>query len=314
MQDVFVDDDKYEDADVNDTILGSELRPVFFQHGDHILSSRYSDCLMFLFLAPIDKLSVNKKAKIVPALSEAERRRGRRAKSVKDCVGREHRCWKEYTAADLRGRACIHCGTGAPLEVAASQRILRSCCGPVLNICVHQLQRCFLRKIRVQRQVVQRHKFYFKMMFALLARYIFAENCAQTGLFNDVEYSIYKVKTCHLSATGISLTMHSLRKDWHTWLIESFDNLRLDGIVYLRTKPETCLERLKKRARSEEGGIPLEYLQEVEGCCGIRREIGFVMSARKVANTPILVLECDRDMSKHPEMEVEKHERAIERS
>jgi len=118
-------------------------------------------------------------------------------------------------------------------------------------------------------------------------RYIFAENCAQTGIFNDVEYSIYK--------------------DWHTWLIESFDNLQLDGIVYLRTKPETCLERLKKRARSEEGGIPLEYLQQIHA----RHEIWLkdadpeFVPAPQVAKTPILVLECDRDMCKHPEMEGE---------
>lgn len=73
-------------------------------------------------------------------------------------------------------------------------------------------------------------------------RYIFAENCAATGLFNSVEWNIYK--------------------DWHTWLLDTFENLQLDGIIYLRTKPETCMQRCRKRSRSEEGGIPLEYLTQ----------------------------------------------------
>ena len=36
-----------------------------------------------------------------------------------------------------------------------------------------------------------------------------------------------------------------------------------DVIVYLRAEPEVCLERIKARARSAEGGIPLDYLRRL---------------------------------------------------
>jgi len=118
-------------------------------------------------------------------------------------------------------------------------------------------------------------------------RYIFAENCAETQLFNPVEWSIYQ--------------------DWHTWLLNTFENLQLDGIIYLRTKPDTCLTRCRKRSRSEEGGIPIEYLTQIHERHErwlLERPADFV-PAPQVKDTPILVLECDRDFAEHPELEEE---------
>lgn len=34
-----------------------------------------------------------------------------------------------------------------------------------------------------------------------------------------------------------------------------------NGFIYLRAEPETCHRRMQRRNRSEEGGVPLEYLQ-----------------------------------------------------
>ena len=33
--------------------------------------------------------------------------------------------------------------------------------------------------------------------------------------------------------------------------------------MYIRTDPEVCLERLRRRARSEEAGVPLSYLKSL---------------------------------------------------
>lgn len=33
-----------------------------------------------------------------------------------------------------------------------------------------------------------------------------------------------------------------------------------DGFIYLRAKPDTCFNRLKKRGRSEETGVDMDYL------------------------------------------------------
>ncbi|GLC35670.1 hypothetical protein PLESTB_000004300 [Pleodorina starrii] len=48
---------------------------------------------------------------------------------------------------------------------------------------------------------------------------------------------------------------------WFGPLLASLPTLVPNGLIYLRASPETCMARLKKRARSEEGGIPLQYLQ-----------------------------------------------------
>jgi deoxyadenosine/deoxycytidine kinase len=37
-----------------------------------------------------------------------------------------------------------------------------------------------------------------------------------------------------------------------------------DVILYLRTPAEVCLQRIKTRGRTEETGIPLDYLSQLE--------------------------------------------------
>ena len=36
-----------------------------------------------------------------------------------------------------------------------------------------------------------------------------------------------------------------------------------DGFIYLRAAPSTCLARLKRRARGEEGGVSPDYLESL---------------------------------------------------
>ena len=75
-------------------------------------------------------------------------------------------------------------------------------------------------------------------------RYIFAENCHRTGLISSAEYQLY----CGL--------WDFLVADYH---------VQPDLILYLRTPADVCLERIKARDRSEESGITLEYLLQLEG-------------------------------------------------
>jgi len=113
-------------------------------------------------------------------------------------------------------------------------------------------------------------------------RYCFASNCYDSGIFNDVEWHTY----C----------------DWHTWLLESFADLRLDGMIYLRTKPKTCFERLKRRARPEEKSIPLEYLNSIHNkheawlCAKVHRD----PVAQSVAGIPLLIIDTDDEFERDP--------------
>ena len=49
---------------------------------------------------------------------------------------------------------------------------------------------------------------------------------------------------------------------WYDWLNSNI-GLPLDLIVYLRTSPEVACERLRKRGRKEEAGVPLEFLEVI---------------------------------------------------
>lgn len=103
-------------------------------------------------------------------------------------------------------------------------------------------------------------------------KHIFATNCWRSGLFNEVEWSIY----C----------------EWQRWILARFDaGTGIHGLVYLRTRPETCLARLQKRGRKEEDTIPLQYLQELHE----RHEEWLIEQTVAERMPPVLVLDCDSD-------------------
>lgn len=73
-------------------------------------------------------------------------------------------------------------------------------------------------------------------------RYCFARNCYQSGKMTKLEYDIY----CK----------------WNEWLSEQF-KLRPQGYIYLRCDPQVNVERIRKRSREGECGIPVEYLTQL---------------------------------------------------
>ncbi|XP_032127926.1 deoxyguanosine kinase, mitochondrial isoform X2 [Sapajus apella] len=75
-------------------------------------------------------------------------------------------------------------------------------------------------------------------------RYIFAKNLFENGSLSDIEWHIYQ--------------------DWHSFLLREFaSRLTLHGFIYLQATPQVCLKRLYQRAREEEKGIELAYLEQL---------------------------------------------------
>ncbi|KAJ8380250.1 hypothetical protein SKAU_G00010280 [Synaphobranchus kaupii] len=75
-------------------------------------------------------------------------------------------------------------------------------------------------------------------------RYIFALNMFELGCISPTEWAVYQ--------------------NWHSFLLEQFGwSLQLEGIIYLRAPPETCMDRLRKRGREEERGVELAYLEKL---------------------------------------------------
>lgn len=73
-------------------------------------------------------------------------------------------------------------------------------------------------------------------------RYVFGKSCIDSNKMNVLETNCYHF--------------------WFNWLEDKFWK-KPDGIIYLRTSPEKCMERMKERARNEESSVSLEYLKEL---------------------------------------------------
>ncbi|KFU94385.1 hypothetical protein M959_11397, partial [Chaetura pelagica] len=108
-------------------------------------------------------------------------------------------------------------------------------------------------------------------------RYVFAKNLFEVGHLQPLEWAIYQ--------------------DWHSFLLQQLGpRATLQGFLYLRAEPQTCLERLRRRARSEESGIQLGYLQQLHSqhdqwLLEKTTEIHFP----DMKNVPVLVLDVDKD-------------------
>ncbi|XP_040135050.1 thymidine kinase 2, mitochondrial isoform X1 [Ictidomys tridecemlineatus] len=109
------------------------------------------------------------------------------------------------------------------------------------------------------------------------ARYIFVENLYRSGKMPEVDYVILS--------------------EWFDWIVRNID-VSIDLIVYLRTTPETCYERLKKRCRQEEKVIPLEYLSALHQLY----EEWLITGSLFPAAAPVLVIEADHNMEKMLEL------------
>uniref|UniRef100_A0A8C0KMP7 Deoxyguanosine kinase n=1 Tax=Canis lupus dingo TaxID=286419 RepID=A0A8C0KMP7_CANLU len=122
-------------------------------------------------------------------------------------------------------------------------------------------------------------------------RYIFAKNLFENGSISDIEWHIYQ--------------------DWHSFLLQKFaSQLRLHGFIYLQATPQVCLKRLHQRAREEEKGVELTYLEQLHD----QHEAWLVHKTTELhfealLNIPVLVLDVNDDFSE----EVTKQEELMKK-
>jgi len=69
--------------------------------------------------------------------------------------------------------------------------------------------------------------------------YVFAKSLYEMKDINDIEWKVYNM--------------------WHQQLRDMLD-IKIDGCIFVNTSPEVCYNRIKKRSRTGEECIPLDYL------------------------------------------------------
>ncbi|XP_053856714.1 deoxyguanosine kinase, mitochondrial-like isoform X2 [Vidua macroura] len=108
-------------------------------------------------------------------------------------------------------------------------------------------------------------------------RYVFAKHLFEAGHLQPLEWAVYQ--------------------EWHDFLLAHLGpRAAPHAFLYLRATPQTCLERLRRRARSEESGIQLGYLRQLHGqhelwLVARATEIGFAAARR----APVLLLDAEQD-------------------
>jgi len=103
--------------------------------------------------------------------------------------------------------------------------------------------------------------------------YCFAQNSFDSGFLTQLEWSMY----C----------------DWFSFLVPN-NCIKPQGFIYLQADPTICYERVKKRSRSAEDTISLEYISQIH-----RRHEEFLLTHRDqfnaVAHVPVLVLDVSQE-------------------
>eukprot|EP00940_MAST-03C_sp_MAST-3C-sp2_P000181 g181.t1 len=90
---------------------------------------------------------------------------------------------------------------------------------------------------------------------------------AGTKPFRLMERSVFSdqmvfVRALHDSQWMTDLELN-LYRSWYDPIVSQLPGMIPDGFIYMRSSPKTCFERMHSRNRSEESGVPLEYLQQL---------------------------------------------------
>ncbi|CAO1400154.1 unnamed protein product [Diamesa serratosioi] len=109
-----------------------------------------------------------------------------------------------------------------------------------------------------------------------------------------MERSMYSARYCFvekmLSTGTLHEGMYNVLQEWYEFIHEQH-HVQCDLIVYLRTSPEIVFDRMKKRARSEESCVPLEYLKDLH-----ELHENWLMNGQFYRPAPVLVLDANLEL------------------
>jgi deoxyadenosine/deoxycytidine kinase len=103
--------------------------------------------------------------------------------------------------------------------------------------------------------------------------YVFATNGYQNGFLSELEWQVYL--------------------QWFNFLVTG-KCMPPQGFIYLKTDPEISYERLRRRDRSSEKTISLEYIKQIHAC----HEEYLIQRKSLLAELlaiPVLILDCNND-------------------
>ena len=139
----------------------------------------------------------------------------------------------------------------------------------------------------------EKHQFHFQQVVLMSRIKALTKNLPQNSI-NFFERSILSNKHVFLKARNFDELDVTILNNWIDTLLDTIPGLVPDGIVYLRSKPTSCLSRMKSRARTEETNVKLDYLALIDKFYEkwlIEKE---VQLHPKIVNVPILVLDFDK--------------------
>jgi deoxyadenosine/deoxycytidine kinase len=120
---------------------------------------------------------------------------------------------------------------------------------------------------------------------------IFTKMLHNDGFMNDIEYQVYQLNahtmTQELGVPEVNFAHRS--NDVNTGLSNQDIPQVTDAVIYLRTTPETCMNRIHKRNRQGEQQITIDYLQK----CHDRHENWL----NQLPSERCLVLDADQDIT-----------------
>lgn len=109
--------------------------------------------------------------------------------------------------------------------------------------------------------------------------YCFAQNSYDSGFLTAIEWNIYK--------------------DWFNFLTKNNCD-KPHGFIYLKVDPAVAFERTKKRNRSAESSLTLDYLKDID-----KLHDSFLIEKKgideKLMNVPVLVLDCNDEFEENKE-------------